>query len=156
MREQVATNSTAIMEWEAAVEPTTLRQPLLVAIHQTGNMVGTVRNTASDVHKRSTKANTQSHSSHAITPEDAVDALGEMKIDENIDGGMPRGQNEDIKVESDSQEKGLMTGKRKYLQESGPYNRKKHKSYIFAGTGKIWTAFVVLVRRETLEGRLLV
>ena len=136
MLEKAATASTALSAWEAAVGPTVPNQPLQMALDQTRNMVAAVQNTASDVRRRSINTSNLEHSTYGITLDDAVDALCDIKADEDIETGKRRIRDDEYKDESYSQKKGTMMGKRKEYQGAEPFNVKRYKPYIPAGTGK--------------------
>lgn len=117
------------MSWEASTVPTAHDNATQNLIDNTRSIAGSVKTMVSDVRRASEHQKATSRSNYSITHDDAVDALCDMKADEDVANDTSDGH---IPIR-----KGAIMMKRVELKDNDHHPpTKKQKIYIPAGTGK--------------------
>ena len=128
--DQSKATTEAITTWESFNGTTVQNHQLHVLLDQTKNMAMTMRITAEDAQKLWESLKDTDRPSYAIALDDAVEALCDIKADEDT----PEHKK---KSEGEAEKKGAMMTKRKDRDETTQQpQRKRLTSYIPPGTGK--------------------
>ena len=127
MLERAAEVDGAIKAWEMSAGITAHDEVTHELISRTRNMITSVKKTASDIRKSCENTATIVSMKYTIRLDDAVDALCDMKADEEL-ATKPK--------DSETLKQGSMMMKRKYdRDEDRQHPAKKTRFYIPAGTG---------------------